>query len=492
MPWHLGGVLLHLLATALVFYVARRLLRDEAGAAFAALIFGLHPIHVECVAWATGATDTLMAIFVLGSFLAYLRFRDRGARRWPWFAISVMLYGIGCLAKEPAIVLPGLIALYEWLLTPAEASSNKARRIAAIMAPYAAVAAGYLVQRWAVLRGIGHAPLDLPLWKMPLSWPELLWFYTEKLVWPAGLALFYHVQYLATPDLDHFWLPLLFVTASWFAVVLVVRRLPATSVDGLSPRAIGWMSLAWFLLPLLPALDIFPLQPDELAHDRYLYLPALGLALLVALAIRRIDFGKARLFAMPAVQVAMMVLLSSTMALATVRQSSYWANDLLLCYRAVKISPGSPNVTRWLGDALLQRGYTEEGVRVHQQLLQRHPEFWWSHFQLGNGYYTLRRYADSEQQMLEAVRLNPSAPQLRMYLALVEIKNGHNADAEQTLRTAIALAPAAGSHHYLLGLVMEQQQRWPEAVAAFEQELAIDPNQPKVRAELENARRHLN
>jgi uncharacterized protein HemY len=80
-------------------------------------------------------------------------------------------------------------------------------------------------------------------------------------------------------------------------------------------------------------------------------------------------------------------------------------------------------------------------------------------------------------------------PQLSMYLAIAQMKNQHDSDAEQVLRAAIVAQPAVGEY-YLLGLALEHQERWPEAVAAFEQELALDPNQPKVRAELEEARSH--
>jgi Flp pilus assembly protein TadD len=491
MAWHLAAVVWHLVATGLVFYLARRWMADDFAAAIAALLFGVHPIHIECVAWATGANECMMTALCIGSVLAYLRFRDRTAQRWLWFAFSLLLYGLACLVKETSIVLPGLIAIYEWLLEPRTAAALRLRRIATLLATYTAVAIAYLAMRWSALHGSGSTPPPIPAWQMPLSWPELLWFYIHKLVWPTRLALFYHVQFVATPDLRNFWTPLLLVLASTVAVVLVIRRLPSDRGSGLSPRAVGWLAVAWFVLPLLPVLDIFPLQLDELAHDRYLYLPAFGFVLFVALLIRRLDLGKARVLGAPAVQVAASVVIAAGLAFGTAQQSVHWGNNLLLCYRALQIAPNSPTAALGLGDALLARGYTEEGIRIYEQILRRYPRLWWSHFQLGDAYYKVGRYAESEQQMFEAVRLNSATPQLLTYLAVAQMKNRHYEDAERTLRASIAVQPNVAGEYYMLGVTLQQQGRWAEAVSALEQSLKLDPDQPKARAELDDARAHL-
>jgi protein O-mannosyl-transferase len=244
-------------------------------------------------------------------------------------------------------------------------------------------------------------------------------------------------------------------------------------------------------LTLLPALDVASLQLDELAHDRYLYLPSVGFVLLAAIAIRRIRFGTARVFGVPAVQAVCVLLIAAAMAVGVVQQSVFWANDLLLYYRAAKIAPQSTSALLGLGDALLARNYLDEGIRVHEQMVRRNPYLWHSRAQLGNAYYKQGRYRESEQQLLEAARLSPGIPQLWIYLAVAQLKNQRYPEAEFSMRHAIAAQPSAAGQHYMLGVALEQQRRWPEAVAAFEQELALAPDQPKVRAELESARSHL-
>jgi tetratricopeptide (TPR) repeat protein len=489
LPWHLALVMLHLVATSLVFQLGRRLLNDDFAASIAATLFGLHPIHLESVAWISGATDPLIAVFCLGSFLCYLQFRDNGARRRLWLGASLVQYALACLSKEPAVVFPGIIAVYEWLRLGDERPAIRVRHAVLAVLPYLGVAAVYLAQRWMVLRGIGHANVPLPLTKAPLSWPRLLWFYLHKLAWPAQLSLFYNMQAVLAPTWREFWLPLLLVAATAAGLWIALRRLSAvaTGQNALGARGVAGLSLAWMLLPLLPVLNVIAMEPNEVAHDRYLYLPSVGFVLLVALLISRLRRGRMKLFGAPAAQSACVLMIASAMAYGTVRQGGYWADDLLLYYRAMSVAPGSLTAAGKLGNVLLDRNYLAEGIRLHEQIVRSHPDFWQSRFQLGNAYYKVGRYRESEEQLLAAARLHPY-PAIFMYLAIAQLKNEHYAGAEHSARQAIAAWPTTSGGYYVLGLALEGQGKWPEAVAAFESELAIDPDQPRVREKLETDR----
>jgi len=484
--WHLGAVLLHLVVTAMVFRLAMKLLADDLAAVTAALLFGLHPVHLESVAWVSGETDPLMAIFFIASWFAYLGFRE--SRRS--LALSVLLYGVACLAKETAIVLPALIAVYEWMLAADTAPAARLRRTALVVLPYAAIGGLYLVQRWAVLHAIGSVQLALPLYKVPLSWPAILWFYVTDLAWPVNLALFHGMRPVYDATWDRFWQPLLLVWMVGAAVGVFIRRLPAESnATRPSLRAAAWISVAWFVIPLLPVLDILLLERDELVHDRYLYLPCVGFALLVAIAVRQLRAGSARLFGWPALQFACAALLASGMALATQLQSGYWSNELLLYTRAMQVAPNSLPAATLLADTLLARNHPEKAIAVYQQILGTYPTHWQSHFQLGKAYFQLGRYPQSETEFAAAVRLSPAAPFILVYLANAQIQNEHYAAAEDTVRRAIAAEPFTLGEHYVLGLVLEKRGRWNEAADAFRQELALDANQPVVREELARAER---
>jgi len=111
--WHVMAILLHLLATALAYAVARRVTGRPLVAALAALLFGIHPTRHEVVAWVSGTTESLWAVFFFLAFLAYLKSRE--GNRVRWIAISCACYGAGLLAKETAIVLPIVVLAHAWL-----------------------------------------------------------------------------------------------------------------------------------------------------------------------------------------------------------------------------------------------------------------------------------------------------------------------------------------------------------------------------------------
>jgi len=121
--WHLTTILCHVAATYMVFALVRRLAAERVIAFSAATLFALHPVHIESVAWVSGVTDPLLAIFLIGSFLAFLRFRERN--HWGWMSLALTLFALGLLEKETAIVLGPLIFVYAWLYAEKRAGISR-------------------------------------------------------------------------------------------------------------------------------------------------------------------------------------------------------------------------------------------------------------------------------------------------------------------------------------------------------------------------------
>jgi protein O-mannosyl-transferase len=487
--WHLSTLLLHLASTALVFRLAQRLLRDDFSATIAGLVFGLHPIHIESVAWISGVTDPLLAVFFFGGLLCYINFRD--GQRWYWLIASLALYFLAMGSKETGIVLPLVVLGYEWTLGD---KSQRWRSTAVIVAVYGAVAALYLGLRFRAIGKLGNPVVGLPWQAFPLTWPLLLWFYVRKLFWPVSLSPFYNTPYVTRFDVQLFLVPLLALLAVMAVGWLLWRRLKdAEDSNGDAPSAsrVALFALVLIIAPLLPVMDIVSLEPHEIAHDRYLYLPSAGFALLIAIAIRRIPAGARMLFGRPATQVAATLVLALTGAVGIATQSVYWANDLLLFYRAVRVAPGSISATNNLANALLERNYYDEGIRLHQQILQRDPNYWLSWYNLGNAYTKLGRLEEAQEHMYRAAQLNNTNPNLFLYLGLLQMKMGHLHESEANIREALRIWPTGLGAHNVLGMVLEKEGRIAEAAEEYRRELALDPDQPKVREQLAAAERRL-
>jgi hypothetical protein len=181
--WHLTSVLAHLVVTLLVYFLSVRIVEEQAAAAFVALIFGLHPVHIEAVAWVSGVTEPLLATLILGSFLCYLRMRDRpmGGRRW--LALSLALYALGLLEKESALVMPLIVFAYDALFRFQEGNTftrrGWVRRVGRALrsaAPYFALIPPYLLARYYALKGLSHIVTPLPFSSLVYTWPKLFWF----------------------------------------------------------------------------------------------------------------------------------------------------------------------------------------------------------------------------------------------------------------------------------------------------------------------------
>jgi hypothetical protein len=127
--WHVLAILLHVLATALAYVIARKLTGRPLVAGLAALLFGVHPMRHEVVAWVSGTTESLCAVLFFLTFLAYLKSRDGGRARW--MAISCVFYGASLLAKETSIVLPAVVFAHAWFYGHQSAARGRGAFMAA-------------------------------------------------------------------------------------------------------------------------------------------------------------------------------------------------------------------------------------------------------------------------------------------------------------------------------------------------------------------------
>ena len=200
-PWayHLASVLLHIAVVALAYALFKGLTGDRLTAAMGAIIFAVHPTHIETVAWISGVTDLLCAFFVLASFVAYLRSREdrtSSAPRVWWQVASLALFAMAMMSKETALVMPVLLVAYEWWLAKKE---NVVAQLARIV-PFAVITGAYLFVRHLVLRGFMH-PEGYTLESIALTLPRVVWFYAHQLVWPLGLSVFYDTPFVSKPGL---------------------------------------------------------------------------------------------------------------------------------------------------------------------------------------------------------------------------------------------------------------------------------------------------
>ncbi len=280
--WHCAMLMAHVLMTYLVFLVVQKLTNNRQTAAIAGILFGLHPVHVENVAWLSSVSDLLVSIFLLASFLAFLNYRNG---KTLWMAASALLSGLALLSKETAGVFPFLILGFAVMFAHPRTTENSQRVWAALKdslasVPYFIILVIYLLGRRMMLYG-GGQPLAAVGWNtMLLTAPSILWFDLKHLLLPISSSEFYSMDYVTVPRFADFWLPAFLVIAVLLAAGYCIFKLR-------DPR-LGIFALGFAVLTILPALYLRGIAAGNFVHDRFLYLPSVGIVILIALALARI------------------------------------------------------------------------------------------------------------------------------------------------------------------------------------------------------------
>ena len=488
--WHLVSVAAHMGVTYLVYVLVRRLAGDSRTALIAALLFGIDPVHIESVAWVSGVTDPLLALFLLPSFFCYLNGRERPAHRRAWLAGSLALYALAMLSKETALILPIILVTFEWFWAEMPAGASWLRRavervrICTVrVLPFVLLTFVYLTVRWHVLKGLGHTMVPLSISTIIFTWPQLLLFYLRHLVWPFNLSVFYNVPYVKTPGLVSFFLPVAGLAAIALLVWIWVRRLGNRSS---SDKRVALFACAWILIPFIPLLDLSVLPVGEIAHDRYLYLPSIGFSILLAMVLRRITLGRVNFFGLSALQATVVVLLALVLGLSTALQDRYWANDITLYTRGVERTPENKLARTNLGNALGEEGHSAQALALYREVLAQDPSFWLAIYNTGYTYYRMGRLTEAGKYFERAIAVNGIDSDEYFYLGLTWLKLGNTEDAEKAVRHALRLQPGGLAYHFALGMILKLKGDIPGAMAEFREELRNFPGESGAEQQIES------
>ena len=445
----LGNVLLHAGAAVLVFLIGRRLLAAafrerapalavELGAAFAALLFAVHPLRVESVAWITERRDVLSGLWYLLAVWAWLRAVAEGARpRRGFHALSLVAFAAGLLSKASALMLPFVLLLLDvyplgrrWL--------GWFRLIAEKMPHLVLAAIGAMVALWAVRQGTAvtsYADYGVGARLAMTAYSIVL--YPWKWLWPVGLSPMYELPARVDPLASRFLGPLAACGAVTVVLVALRRRWPA-----------GLAAWAYSALMVLPVSG-FVHAGFQLAHDRYSYLSGLGFALLaggaLVAALRAVTAARIPPW-LGGLLCATAVVVVLGLAAQTWRQSKIWHDSETLWAWAVDLDRDCAICHNNLGSAIihspsqspLSPAVAETHFRRALALRPGRPTFYHN---LGGALALQGRYAEAEAPLREFLRLNPGSPEAPGRLGMLYVDLGRHAEAIPLLRQALAMEP---------------------------------------------------
>ncbi len=418
--------------------------------AVAGLLFAVHPIHVESVAWMAGRSDVLCALFFLAVPLALLRYRETGAAAWLVAAAAAAL--LAMLAKEAgagSLLVAGAVLA----LRPGR------RRIPLEAGLFAAAALAYAGLRRAALGGAGEAALGAGLHLERL--PGALGWYALKVVWPWPQSAF-----VGRVPGGLFAALGLAVAAAAIAGWVVLRRRGDVA---------GRIALALFFGGLAVSLTtaLFPIGVTPLA-ERYLYVPSAGVCLGVGLLAGAVAVS---VVAVAAVVGAAVALLGA----ATVGRAAVWSDDLAFWEDTARKAPEDALPRFFLGVVYAGRGRAAEAEAAFRAALERDPDPDGRARILNNlGFLLLnaKRYPEAAARFRESLAIDPAQDSALVNLALALLSEDGPAHAEEArglLEAALAINPRSAATAYQLGQLLVRMGRPAEAQARLRRVVELAP-----------------
>lgn len=526
--YHLTNLILHCANAVFFYFVSRRLMalalampirksswRLATCAAFAALMFAIHPLRVESVAWATERRDVMSGFFYLGTIYCYLRANsspDADTQSHRWLSAALVTYVLSLLSKATALTLPVILLILD--IYPLRRLNGDLRSVWTSdqrgvlreKIPFAVVAIAFAIialvgqQQEAALRSLDKYNVELRLAQAFFGASFYLW----KTLVPVRLSPLYEIPSYFSP------LHLSIVAGVVTTIILTIsfylfrNRWPA----GLA----AWIS---YVLLLMPVSGIVAIGPQVVA-DRYSYLPCLGWAVLAGATLyycwRLWITGRIGLHSLVLTQSFAAVLLIGLgvltsyqaqiwnnserlwrHALALDEKSSFAHNNLGLALagrgafaeainhfrRAVEIDPAFVEAQTNLGYFLAQQGAPEEGIAHLRQALKIDPAFANAHNTLGNILGDRGKSDEAMNHFRRALETNPKSAMAYYNLGRILAKRGDLPGAQQYYQKALDLNPLDPDVHNNLGLVLQSQGKLPEALAQFYNAVRIDPKYAK-------------
>jgi protein O-mannosyl-transferase len=519
--YHLTNIALHALNSALVLLLFDRFLRSRRAAVVGALIFAIHPIHTEAVAWISGRAELLATAFFLLAWLFHLRSRYTTSilsrpRIFSWLAFFAAL-----LSKENALIFPVAIFLGDILISrwqshwDAFTNLSWTEKWKRLYLPNLAVVAFYFLFRsvlyqQTILRKVSQiAFVDNPLvvasflsrvFTAIKVQGEYLWL----LIWPAKLCGDY--SFNTVPVVTNVSDPWLMLTLVVLGALLVLAAYSFHRVGRI------WFGIAFYGVAILPIANLLTLI-GTMKAERLLYLPSFGFCLAAGLVWNEIytrfkqRIGRGRLM-----QTVAFIALIGILSIAAWRtwernkiwrsESSFWrdtaavapenikaqlnhGHDVLMAgrndeaidafRRARRIDPNSEDAMINLGAALMQNGQNDEAASLYEEAVRRDPERAAFHLDLGLAYLASGKPASGVRELQRAGQLEPDNAVMRFNLGLALSKTGDAEGAVREYRRAIESKPDYAEAWNALGAVLLKLRRVDEARNALRTALEIKP-----------------
>jgi Flp pilus assembly protein TadD len=447
-PWsyHAFNLAVHIANALLLFGLVRRTLKGDRAdeIAFAvALLWLVHPLLTDCVAYTVQRTELLMAFFLLLTLWCVLTDHLFGA-------VVACALGMGC--KEVMAATPIVVLLYDRMFR-ARSFREAFRQRGGL---YASLAATWLVLLASMAGNARNSTVgteDITPWHYALTQCGVIVRYLRLAVWPRPLVLDYDDWPVAASVRD-----------VWPSAVVVIALLGVTAWALFRRNALGFLG-AWFFLILAPSSSFVPIV-TEIAAERRMYLPLASVITLAVLGVQSIRRGAFRR--------AVVVSLAIFWGVLTVQRNADYTSDLTLWKDTVAKRPGNARAQVNLGAALVVHGAVDDAIGHFRKAIQIKPYYSDAHYNLGIALAVQGQKAEAVEELRRAIRLEPGFAKAHRNLGILLAEQGQLAEAAEHFERVVRLRPDDASAQDEWGITLARQGRISDALPHFRESLRLD------------------
>jgi len=415
---HLSNLMLHILAACLLLILLIKLKIKKETAFWLSVIFGIHPLTAQTVAFISGRNDSLLAVFVFPALWFFVDFSQTyGKKNYFW---HLFFLALALLTKETAVMVPMLCAAYAIIFIGRKKIIADCKYYSYLLAGWISLFLSWLLIRKGVLNNfIGNADYHIPLSvykNLPALIPAV-----GKIFLPFDLSVFPVLRDMTMV----YGIAALILLLAWF--ILSRNKNYRLIVFGVT-----WFFL-FILLTLIKPQDTTP----DFSENR-IYLPMLGF-IFIFLGMGRVKFLN---FLNKKIILALSLLLIIIFSSITICRNKYYKNKINFWKNAAATS----------------------------------PSFAFNHNNLGAMYYLDDNFDEAEVEFRKALELNPNEQMAHNNLGLIQMKKEKWEEAEAEFKKELAINPYYDAAHFNLGLLYYQMGRKEETEAFWQKTLEINPN----------------
>ncbi len=459
---HIMALFVHIINSVLLFILLCKMTGAVWRSGFVSILFALHPLHVESVAWAAERKDLLCALFWNLTILAYVRYIEKPGIKEYLAVIAFFIFGL--LSKPMIVTLPIVLLLLDiWPLERYRKRLKNGYKGAGLIIEKIPLLILSLVFSFQVvlsqskggaLKSLDLFPMDARMSNALISYIE----YIKKMIFPFNLAVFYPHPEKAYP-----------LQAALSALFLIsVTVIALKKITDKPFLTVGWL---WFLITLFPVIGFIQVGGHAMA-DRYTYISLTGLFIVLGWAVPdRVVKGRINAFILCCVVCSVIVL----SMLGAMNQVKYWKNSISLFAHAVSVTELNYLAHGNLGLALYDAGDMQGALRHYEEALKIRPDSIETNNNLGLLLMNFNKWDEAVTRFEKVLSLKPDYGKAHNNLGMALAANGVMDGAISRFRQAIIINNDNNEAHYNLAIALEIEGDRKGAIKHLREVLRIEP-----------------